>query len=1308
VIEEIKQQIEEKLNTYTSVLDKMSLKQARHMFTGVRTIIWVAPGVIWLLCLWQVLLPLGTLNFEIITLFCFLILVLSIIASCFTNWFLMLLTTRRQDKSEDERVDLMWDEMQIGLWQISYIIGAAIALPLCMTAIPFLQYLRLHPIMKGVTPQMVDQVTGNPFIIRILLSGIAIISALYLHSRFVHLTLLFEPRIREWMANYEFHYRPLHSMLSGESEQDPKKLEHLPVIVLGNSLETGDTVVQSPEARRRNSIVIGPIGAGKTSSWFRPQMDQDINHYLAYIRDYAKVSKDPNWEEPYGEQQNYLNGFAVVEPTDDLCRTIYNDCIAKGVPKDKIVWLDPENPDTPSLNLMSGPVDAVASNLTDIFTGLKESANDFFSQAERAYLEQHIYLLRLAGIIEGTNGGFNELMNMFNDIYIVVKKIIELQAYVELLRINVSTAEKFYKERPDSKTAFSKYKELKDHYDIAYETLQWFQTNVYAEQFKTGVKTQQSGPYKGWPVYVNKQEQFVQGLMNTLSDISKKIGLRRVLFRENKGFNLDDFMKNGGILLCNTGKKELGAVLAKILGQIYTLSIESATFRRTPNVDPMFPLYMDEFPDYLSSGFTDFAAQARKFNQPINIACQSVSQLSQVFGPDYKNTIMSVMLTRATFGDLGPDDAKALEPLFGEHEEATESINDQDIDLAADQAQNRRKIQTRVEKVPNITAAQIMGLEKFTMAIRTPGEHKSDVFNRIRVGRITDESVKEDPHNFNMDNPDDAKAYEEMKKSDTHLNPDNNEVDEQIIGQLKSHEYIIQWPSEDDMKQAINTVPTILDDQGNVVAGGDEDDDSMDKHSILPSAAHGSEVSADSMPPEIGKEEAKTGSKLSHVNKKKKGNLKGKNAQLKTDEDMPSDILDSDDDPWGDFGGNVDLNNARGINQGTVAPAKNSDDNTADDDNDYGNLLEDDFPDDESDRKAEKHKEKDEQSTANEEAAINESIDTGSESAQNVHSVVKKQSKLKSKSEQKDDNEISESDKEAEFKEQAKSALTKSVLKSPNGGNNRNDNDLKVDKESPTDILNSDIDSDKKVPASKIMKNQSHPNNSQNISDQIQTNPKNNSNTEQSEDTNEFKNKTDMEEKQMLEINDNNQIVEKKLSNQHPVVPDREKMQKQLKRSALVEMQRGFNDIANDPSLTEIERLNTMKTFRRDERKRLTPLFPNSIDKVIDRISVAIDKQEEKVKNVHNTIGGQDNFETVGRKMDETREAHSDDLNQELEAMMKKFDDNPDVVQTNEELSEDDEKYEEEHSLNDKDPWSSQPGMLNNTNFPDFDKDSDD
>ena len=59
-----------------------------------------------------------------------------------------------------------------------------------------------------------------------------------------------------------------------------------------------------------------------------------------------------------------------------------------GVPKDRIIWFDPENPQTPSLNLMDGPVEAVNQTLTDIITGLKKNADDFFSKTERMHFTQ--------------------------------------------------------------------------------------------------------------------------------------------------------------------------------------------------------------------------------------------------------------------------------------------------------------------------------------------------------------------------------------------------------------------------------------------------------------------------------------------------------------------------------------------------------------------------------------------------------------------------------------------------------------------------------------------------------------------------------------------------------------------------------------------------------------------------------------------------------------------------------------------------------------------------------------------------------
>lgn len=1256
MIEEIKQKIEEKLNTYTSVLDGISLKKARETFEWLRTLLWIAPTVIWVICLFQIILPLGTLNFSVFTLFCWLILALSAPASCFVNWFLILLTTRRDDKKQDERVDLMWDELQIGFKQLSYIVGASLALPISLTAIPFLQFLRLHPTVKGTTTQMIDQITGSPLIIRLLLVGVAIISMFYLHSRFVRLVLQFEPRIREWMANYEFHYRPLHQMLSGKNAKQVKEEDHYANMVLGTSLETGDLVVQSVEARKRNSIAIGPIGAGKTSSWFRPQIDQDIDAYLEYIRDYPIVSKEKDWNTPYGKQSMYTNGFTLIEPTNDLCETAYQDCLAKGVPKDKIIYFNPEDPNTPSLGLLSGPVDAASQNLTDIFSGLKASAKDFFSIEERSYMANYVYLLKLTAVIENKPASFGELMDMMFDVYVTVKKRTELEAYVEILRVEVDKAkEKFNKTNDkDDKATYFNYK---DTYDIAVETLKWFQTYIVAEQYKTGPKIQQTGKYKGYPVYVDTKDQFVGGLKSTLQDISKKIGLRRVLFRENSDFNVDDWFKNGGIIICNTDKKSLGGPLASILGQMYSLTFQAATFRRTANVDPFRGLYMDEFPDYESSGFTDFCAQARKFGTGINLGAQSLAQLSQTFGPDYLKTLMSVLLTRATFGDLGPDDAKLLEPLFGEHDEAVESINDQDIDLAADQSQNRSRISTKVEKVPNITANQIMKLEKYTMAIRTPGEHGTNIFDRIQVGRITSEAIENDPKNFNMDDPEDRNAYEVMVADTVNSSQEYSDTDKHIIDLIQSKQYMIQWPSDQEMKSGDDVLPTILDSEGNVLSGGNTADEDSDSDKTKVTFANGSENS-DSKQSKV----TKAGG-FRHQNKKQST---GKAGTLGTDKDGPSpeDIEQDPFDNWNETGAYA-----------TVGGHKQKLDEDQFDDEGKVDALLDTDPEDNSSEEVTKP------------VAKKTKGSTSTNRVNKVGSTVKDNLDL-------DD----ESSLTAGMR-----ALDKSVHKSPNSGNGRNDNDLKYD----DDPLVSNVAGTDRVKSSKNG-NATKPDQSKNQSSKQQSKLKDNdlSANRQVNNKDEIIHSDDKKEDNNMSESMNNFVdfpnhdrrrQEHEANSQNAVIS-------QLKHSALLDMQSGFNKILHDSQLTEPERLNEMLKFREEQRNKLAAYFmPASLDKIIARITTAIDKQQAKVANLHNSIDETDDVQSMEHKVKENQEANG--LSDDLEQMLKSFQDRPitdDEPNDNagDELKAD--KLDTDVPFNDRDPFNSQPGMTSNTDDEDY------
>lgn len=822
LLDTLKIKVQRQVDNYVSKLDQLSLQEAIQKFINLRFLCWVVPGGLWAINLFLFFVPFKTLDHSF--LFLWLIGTINLIAVIVINRMLMNFTTRSTEYNQDERAEILESQLLMKDAQVSVTLGGTIALPFTFTMIPYTQFLLLHP--TEVSVRFINQLNGSPLFTRLLWIIIPITSAAYLFNFMRSEEHDHAEEMAGWLEHYEYHAKPLHHVLSGTRSQ-----EHLPVIKLGTSMETGDYVVQTLTARRQNSVYFGPIGSGKTSTIFVPQIFQDINSYLRYIRDYPKISKDPTWMKPHGVASRYLNGFNVIDPTNDLCHDVYDLCMRMGVPKSKVIWIDPENKKTPGINLLRGPVEKAAENVTNIIGGLKKDNNDFFAQSERNHLKNFIYLLKLSSVMENHIATFADLIAMYNDIELVVKREGLLGDYVEALKSRRDDAQKQAEAAPDDTDKKSHFDELNDKYDVAYETLQWFQHNVQTITSGGKTRTYSSGPHQGQPMHADVQEEYVRGLLNTLDDISKNIPLRRVLFRDSGDFNLDDFLYNGGILLCNTAKAVVGDQLATILGQIYTLSFQAATYRREPNCAPMHPLYADEFPDYLSKQFAAYAAQARKYNVPIIIAAQSPAQLSQQYGPDYYNTLMSVMLTRGTFGDMGASDAKLLEPLFGEHEQTVESVNQQQVRMISNQDNNRTMISQRREKVPNISANEIMDLERYTVAVRTPGQHSSDMFNRIRVSRITDEQIKQDQNTFDIDDPQDHDAFEYMQDHVIKSNPDFDAVDREIIS------YSI---AQRDHKQSANT--STGNDQGTtgttIFDQTNQADQALENHDQLKTTKH--------------------------------------------------------------------------------------------------------------------------------------------------------------------------------------------------------------------------------------------------------------------------------------------------------------------------------------------------------------------------------------------------------------------------------------------------------------------------------------
>lgn len=795
-----------------SFLDSLDLDQAIMTFESLQKFLWIVPCVVWGIHVILLLVPvLNTLNFQFILLLLFLVCVLNIMACLIINRYLFYFYSRQPKLDPVEKINTLWSIQKVSDLQSCITEGAIVGLPVTFTILPYLEFLRLHPSIAGWTTAMTDQLSGNPLILRVFIFTLPVIATFYFFERVRNQERQQKKNIDDWMGRFQYHKRELHSVLSNRPKETQKMVSPEPYLTLGTSILNGDIVEQAPVNRLQNACYFGPVGAGKTSTIFIPQIKQDIDHYLRFIRDYPKISRDPDFMKRKGNiATRYLNGLIVIETSNDLCASVYDLAIKMGVPKEKITWIDPSNPESPALNLLRGPVDTVVETVTNIIAGVKADNNDFFKQSERSHLKNFIFLLKLSCVVENKIATFTDLMALYNDIYVVVDRMKVLDKYVQALKTKMNDAKADYDANPDSKAYKTRYQEIFDKYEIAYGTSQWFHNNIKVATFGQGVLKQKSGPHEGEVMYVDEQAENVQGLKNSLDDLSKNQYLRRVLFRDSGDFNFDDQLRNGGIILCNTAKAELQDQLAGRLGQIYLMSFQSATFRRMPNRMPLFALYCDEFPDFISEAFKSFVSQARKYSVSTTICAQSPSQLSYSFGPDFFNTLMTTMLTRGTFGDLGASDAKLLEPFFGEHSEVEESINEQQVDLTADQNSNRKMISARRQTVPNITANEIMSLPKFTIALRHPNPQGSVMFDLIKTHYLKDEDIANDPNIFDIHNSRDYEAFEDMMAHAYHGNADFDKVDLEIIDDIKSGK--IEFRDTGKGKKTHKTVGASADD----------------------------------------------------------------------------------------------------------------------------------------------------------------------------------------------------------------------------------------------------------------------------------------------------------------------------------------------------------------------------------------------------------------------------------------------------------------------------------------------------------------
>ena len=812
----IKKYTREWQSQFNVKLNAMRMPEALKYLDGLRDRGWIVPSAIWALCALIILSgAITSLNWAALAVILFMVNFVSLQYTVMINQYIYNLTTRRADLDPQARVDRLWEVRRRATLQNAYSAGASGALPFAFCICPYLEFLRLNPTAHGWTTGTIDSIVGSPLLIRGILLSLPIVMTLLDYRSQKSMEEIYKDVISRNLASKRYSDPELQNLLTGYHQEDaepdpaskdePKEQETAqkeeqrlidpePYVTIGKSIKTGDTVELAPVQRKQNCIYFGPVGSGKTSTIFIPQIKQDIDHYLRFVRDYPKICRDPGFmKKKNNPAAHHLNGFAVVETSNDLCTSVYKLAKKMGVPDDKIVWFDPSNPATPSLNLLRGPIPIVTENISNIINGVKTENSDFFQQSERTHLKMYITLLKMSAVIEQKTPDFSDLMDLYSDVYLVLEKMQYLEQYVRILKGEVEKKKDRYDEVKDEdsgasyaeiKKASTDYLEIDDKYKVASDTLKWFKNSIKPKMFGAGMLKHKTGDRVGQIIYEDINDQNIAGLRNTLNDLAQNTLLRRVLFRDSGDFSIDDFLYNGGIMLCNTAKTELQDSLSKTVGQVYMICLATAAFRRKPDTAPMFTIYADEFPDFIYGNFTSFLAQARKYNISIVIAAQTFAQIARDYGDEFAETIMSNMLTRGAFGDLSPGDAKRLEPFFGERYRTSEDVNNQDVGTLSGDLTNKRSLSMRSAYEPNISASGLMQLQKFNIAVRHPDPQGSVMFDIIKTKYLTDKDILSDPNIFDTSSERDEDAYETMIHNQHHGNPDLDEVDSKIFQEI--------------------------------------------------------------------------------------------------------------------------------------------------------------------------------------------------------------------------------------------------------------------------------------------------------------------------------------------------------------------------------------------------------------------------------------------------------------------------------------------------------------------------------------------
>ncbi|MDR0979059.1 MAG: TraM recognition domain-containing protein [Lachnospiraceae bacterium] len=177
-----------------------------------------------------------------------------------------------------------------------------------------------------------------------------------------------------------------------------------------------------------------------------------------------------------------------------------------------------------------------------------------------------------------------------------------------------------------------------------------------AEQYKLQIGYFKKNFYKNSTGRADT-ERFVYSAITELDNLLRYPGVKNILCNRTHNIDFDKVLSEGQINLICTRRGDLGATAHKAFGLFSILLMQYSVLNR-PGVEkdrvPHF-LYIDEFPDFISSSTEALFTQYRKYRVGSVISIQNIGQL----GPDdskFKQIALANSTTKVVFGNNTPDD----------------------------------------------------------------------------------------------------------------------------------------------------------------------------------------------------------------------------------------------------------------------------------------------------------------------------------------------------------------------------------------------------------------------------------------------------------------------------------------------------------------------------------------------------------------------------------------------------------------------------------------------------------------------------